>query len=136
MALADTPIMGMLTQKMDWLTQRQRVIGQNIANADTPGYRAQEIEAIDFNRTMRRQQGQLQLAVTDPAHLASPKGRQSFRETREGTPYEVSPTGNRVVLEEQMMTLSQNAGDYEFATNLHRKYTSLYRMALGRGGGG
>lgn len=136
MALSDTPIMGMLTHKMDWLTQRQRVIGQNIANADTPGYRAHDIEGIDFKRSVQQQQGQLQLAVTDPAHLTSPKGEQTFRETRERTPYEVSPTGNRVVLEEQMMKMSQTAGDYEFATNLYRKYSSLYRMALGRGGGG
>jgi flagellar basal-body rod protein FlgB len=135
MALSDTPIMGMLTQKMDWLSQRQRVIGQNIANADTPGYRAQEIEEIDFKRSMRRQQGQLQLAITDPSHLKSPGGSTTFRESRAGSAYEVAPAGNEVVLEEQMMKMSQNAGDYAFTTNLYRKYTGLYRMALGRSGG-
>jgi flagellar basal-body rod protein FlgB len=132
MALSDTPLVGMITHKMDWLTQRQRIIGQNIANADTPGYRARDIEAIDFKRMVRQRQGQLQLAATNPAHLSSPGAQTTFRDE----PYGVSPDGNEVVLEQQMMKMSQTAGDYEFVTNLYRKYGSLYRMALGRGGGG
>ena len=36
--------------KLDYLKQRQKVLSKNIANADTPGYKAQDIEPIDFNR--------------------------------------------------------------------------------------
>lgn len=135
MAISDTPLVGMLTQKMDWLTQRQRVLAQNIANADTPGYRARDIEAIDFERALKGQQGALQLAVTSPAHVTSPSGQESFRSVRNRSPYEVAPDGNQVVIEEQMMRLSETAGDFELTTGLYRKYMGLYRMALGRSGG-
>ena len=136
MAIGDTPLVGMLTHQMDWLSQRQRVIGQNIANADTPGYRALDIEPIDFERALRNQQGQLKLARTSASHVASPGDAETFRTARERTPYETAPAGNQVVLEEQMMKMSQTAGDFEFVTNMYRKYMGLYRMALGRGGGG
>ncbi|MCR9220683.1 MAG: flagellar basal body rod protein FlgB [Alphaproteobacteria bacterium] len=135
MAISDTPLVGMLTQKMDWLTQRQRVLAQNIANADTPGYRARDIEPIDFDRALKGQQGALQLAVTSPAHVTSASGQESFRSVRNRSPYEVAPAGNQVVIEEQMMRLSETAGDFELTTGLYRKYMGLYRMALGRSGG-
>jgi D-3-phosphoglycerate dehydrogenase len=38
MAIGDLPIVEMMKQRMQWLTARQQVLAQNVANADTPGY--------------------------------------------------------------------------------------------------
>ena len=136
MGMNDTPLMGMVTEKMNWLTQRQRVIGQNIANADTPDYQAQKIADIDFERALRGQQQPLKLVATDPGHVASPNAQSAFRVREDRAPYETAPSGNDVVLEEQMMRMQETAGDYEFVTNLYRKFMALQRTAVGRGGGG
>lgn len=136
MAIANTALMGMVTEKMSWLNQRQRVIGQNIANADTPGYQAKELAPIDFDRALRDQRVGMRMAVTDANHMASPTDADRFRVNERRALYEVAPGGNQVVLEQQMMAMSQTVGDYSFATNIYRKYMAMHRMALGRGGGG
>ena len=47
--------------------------------------------------------------------------------------YEVLPSGNSVVMEDQMMKVASNNADYQLATNIYRKMTGLFRTALGRG---
>jgi len=47
-------------------------------------------------------------------------------------PYEVSPSGNEVVLEQQMITVTQNAMDHQLALNLYRKQAGMVRMAIGQ----
>lgn len=131
MSLGNSVIFGMLGEKMSWLGQRQRVLSQNIANADTPDYKARDIAALDFSDTMARQKQQIGLAVTNPQHVALPEAANRFSESKADSVYETSITGNSVVLEEQMMKLSQTAGDYNLATGIYRKYMALHRAALG-----
>jgi flagellar basal-body rod protein FlgB len=52
--------------------------------------------------------------------------------TKNREPYEVTPSGNSVVLEEQMMKLAENQMEYRLVTNLYKKNVSLLKMALGR----
>jgi flagellar basal-body rod protein FlgB len=47
--------------------------------------------------------------------------------------YEVTPDGNGVVLEEQMMKLSQNQMDYQVATSLYQRSIAILKTAVGRG---
>ena len=50
MSLSSMSIFAMAQSKMSWLGQRQTVLAQNIANADTPSYRAKDLEALDFQK--------------------------------------------------------------------------------------
>lgn len=136
MILGDTVVFGMMTEKMSWLGQRQRVLAQNLANADTPDYRARDLAPLSFDDTMRRQSRQVQLAVTDPQHVSLPQSSARFEEGEAETVYETSIDGNGVVLEEQMMKMGENAGDFSLATSIYRKYLAMHRAALGRGGAG
>ncbi|MBT7747468.1 MAG: flagellar basal-body rod protein FlgB, partial [Alphaproteobacteria bacterium] len=47
--------------------------------------------------------------------------------------YETSPDGNSVVLEQQLMKVTETKMDYELMTNLYRKHMGMLRTALGRG---
>lgn len=134
MAVGATPLFGMLEEKMNWLSQRQRVLSQNIANADTPNYGARDLEAIDFRQSLRRNAHQMQLAKTSDDHVASPREQDDFRTDESRKVYETAPAGNKVVLEEQMMKLSETAGDYQMITGLYRKYLTFHQIALGRPG--
>ena len=42
------PLLSMLRTRMTWLHQRQDVLSQNVANADTPGYVARDLKPLDF----------------------------------------------------------------------------------------
>ena len=48
MQFADLPLVGMLKQRMSWHQERQSVLAQNVANADTPNYRARDLKEPTF----------------------------------------------------------------------------------------
>lgn len=131
MALQSSPLYSMLGDKMNWLTQRQEVLAQNIANSDTPGYRAKDIADLDFSQSLREARSSLVLAQTNGNHIPSPKEQETFRVSGQNRPYEVSPSGNAVILEEQMMKMNETTADYNLATSLFKKYQGLYQIALG-----
>lgn len=134
--IGNSPLFAMLTTKMDYLVQRQSVLAENVANADTPDYRARDLKPLDFDEVLRGQGGPLSLARTHQSHLDVQGAGDRFGAEGSDSVYEVAPSGNAVVLEEQLMKVDATRADYQLATNLFRKYQTLYRMALGGGGGG
>jgi len=132
MPLKDTALMLMTGERMQWLTQRQRVLAQNVANANTPGYNAQDLRALDFRTALRETQSNLRLSNADGASFAAGTDTDAYRVARNRYPYEVTPDENGVILEEQVMKLNQTQGDYQLATQIFRKYGQLYGVALGR----
>ncbi|MDF1749201.1 MAG: flagellar basal body rod protein FlgB [Alphaproteobacteria bacterium] len=135
MSIGDSAIFGMMSEKMSWLAQRQRVLSQNIANADTPNYKARDIAKLSFSDQMAQQSMKVNLEVTNPQHVSLPDANDKFEEGTAASTYETTISENGVVLEEQMMKLGSTAGDYNMATNIYRKYLALHRTALGRGQG-
>jgi flagellar basal-body rod protein FlgB len=124
----------LISARMTWLSQRQVVLNQNIANADTPDYRPKDLRAADFSRLVdgfAGRPGRLAMAQTDRTHLdGAPVARLGpGREQR--TAYEVAPDGNAVVLEEQTAKAAQTALDFQLTSNLYRKYLGMVRIALG-----
>jgi len=110
MSIGDSAIFGMMSEKMSWLSQRQRVLSQNIANADTPDYKARDIAKLSFTDQMARQNMKVNLTVTNPEHVSLPDANDKFQEGAASTTYETSISENGVVLEEQMMKLGATAG--------------------------
>ncbi len=109
--MLDDPLSAHLERYMDLLSTRQKLVASNIANADTPGYRTQD---IDF-------QSEFQNAMGGPAR-AVPAG---------GLP--VKNDGNDVNLDREARLLSENALRFSVASNLiHARITSL-RSAIKEG---
>lgn len=134
--IGDSPLFRMLSTKMDYLVQRQRVLSENIANSDTPNYQAKDLKPLEFEKVLRGEQAKLTMAQTSGQHMAAPGDSDTFSSAKSKHVYEVTPDGNGVVLEEQLMKVDVTRADYQLATNLFRKYQNLYKMALGRSGGG
>ncbi len=122
-----------LGQRLDWLTQRQAVLSQNIANADTPGYRPNDLRPF-AEHLARTPPPAVQLAATQPGHLAGRPGAASALPVRRQRSAETAPNGNEVVVEQQLMTMGATARDHQMALNLYRKNLGMIRMALGRAG--
>jgi flagellar basal-body rod protein FlgB len=133
MDLSNLDLFKAIGRKMSWLTQRENVIAQNIANADTPGFRALDIAPLSFKETLG---AKLAPTTTSAMHLASAaNGKGEAKVAAEKKPWEVSPSNNGVVIEEQMMKSSNTATDYQLMLNLYKKNVSMLRTALGRTGG-
>jgi flagellar basal-body rod protein FlgB len=133
----DLVIMKALTEKMDWHEQRQKTIAQNIANADTPNYTPQDLTPLNFKEILSSSASKLPLtgaglATTDPKHISSQGGSSvsaTVKEKSEKKPYETSPSGNSVVLEEQMIKMNQNVADHEFMLNLYQKQVQMLKAS-------
>ncbi len=130
MDLDNIGVMTLMKRRMHWLSENQKVLSSNVANADTPHYSAQELEPFDFKRELRQTE-RLQPKVTSVAHLQGEGGAVKRAGTLDDrAPYETSPTGNSVVLEQQMIKLQENDAEYQMALNLYKKTTDLFRTAL------
>lgn len=111
MAITDIPIFNMLRTRLDWSQQRQKVLAENVANADTPNYRARDLQPLKFELPGEAS-GVLpvSLAQTEPGHIAGRGGGSQFRTASDH--YEVGPTGNAVSLEDEMMKVAANQMDF------------------------
>lgn len=122
-----------IMSKMNWLDQNQRVISQNVANADTPGYRAKSLQEVDFAAMMKQSSGgaKLQMAATDEGKTIGAAGVNTDASAKAGKiKYEASPDDNGIVIEEQLFKANKNNMDYQLATNLYRRNAGMLRMVL------
>lgn len=118
-----------LGRRMDWLSQRQTVLSQNIAHADTPEYRPRDLEPQRFDKLVDA--SRIGVKRTHAAHLAGPQQSGEGRSREDRIPYETSPSGNAVVLEEQMIKATETAIDHITMTSLYARSLGLVRTALG-----
>ena len=124
----------LIARRIDWLNDRQEVLATNIANSDTPNYRPQDLRP--FAEHLARTGGpSLPVAATHSGHIrpanaraAQPAGTDTIDDV-----YEASPTGNEVVLEQQLIRVSETAMQHQLALSLYRKHVGMIRTALGRG---
>lgn len=142
MNLADIPLFGMLRSRLGYLSERQRVISENVANSDTPGFTPRDLKAFSFEAQMQAAKGlpmnaaQGQ-AMTQAGHMQSPTARRGAGAQFRSKPTKDSETtldGNSVVLEEEMMKMSQARMDYDAAIGFYQKSLTLLRMAARRPG--
>ncbi|MBK3396167.1 MULTISPECIES: flagellar basal body rod protein FlgB [Methylobacterium] len=134
MSVTDLPIVAMLRNRMQWQQTRQKVLAENVANADTPGFRARELKAPRFQLDGSVAAAGLPgigLERTSGVHLAG-TGQAASSEERTGTRFEMMPSGNAVSLEDEMLKAADNQGDYQLASLLYRKSLQTLRTAVGR----
>jgi flagellar basal-body rod protein FlgB len=134
MDLANLPLFSAITRKMNWLTSRQRVLAENVANVDTPRYKAADLRPLDFRSELAQLQGKLQPLKTDPNHLAGTVLASAEQEQATANPVERDINGNTVSIEDEMMKVSETMADYQLMTSLYKKQIGLFKQALGRGG--
>ena len=125
-------------QAMKHLAERQRVVSQNIANSETRGFKAREVETPSFTGLLEAQEGgrpqiaQPRVKVTSGmAALGASRGGNVILDSDIS---ETKPDGNNVTLEDQLLKMGQIQSDFAALTNLYRKQMSLLKTALGRGG--
>lgn len=134
MKMANMSLFRMARQQMDWLGDRQTVLAQNIANADTPNYRAKDLKGLSFERELREVKP-VQMAATSGTHLQGTVVKPDHRveELRPREVYETNPNDNGIVLEEQVMKVSDTQMKYQLASSIYQKNMTMLRTAIGQG---
>jgi flagellar basal-body rod protein FlgB len=130
MPITDIPILSMLRERMEWHQERQRVLAENVANADTPNYHAKDLAPPDFSREVRV--ASLALDRTNAQHITGQAGTGSpFAEDNSGR-YAIRPRGNSVTHEDEMLKVAGNQMDYETVTSLYSRSLALIKLAIGK----
>jgi flagellar basal-body rod protein FlgB len=135
MAINDLPILSALRTKMQWHQERQRVLAENISNANTPNFRPSDLvepkfdgRGVNADATM----GSLAMTRTSATHLAASGGQPTFRADGGRSGFLTKPAGNAVNLEDQMLKVSANQMDYAAATSLYSRSLGMLKTAIGK----
>jgi flagellar basal-body rod protein FlgB len=128
MPITDIPILSMLRERMEWHQERQQVLAENVANADTPNYRPRDLTPPNFEQQLTA--SSVALARTDPDHLEG--GGEDLRfAAAGGLHYEVRPGGNAVNHEDEMMKVASNQMDFDAVADLYTRSLALIKLAAG-----
>lgn len=137
----DIPLFGMLKSRLGYLTERQKLIAQNVANADTPGYRPNDLKAFSFQASLMNQTSGsayrggpsaptsgVSMMATSAAHMAPTKPSSGWREA-EKPDSETTLDGNAVSLEDQMLKMTDARMNYDAAISFYQKSMNMLRQA-------
>ncbi|WP_103257769.1 FlgB family protein [Tabrizicola aquatica] len=105
---------------------RMGVIARNVAHADTPGYKAQDLPA--FAEVFSATDGQMR--ATRPGHLTAASSAAAL--VPERAPGRESPNGNSVSLEGEMVKSVEARQSHEMALAIYRATSDVVRASLGR----
>ncbi len=128
MPISDIPILSMLRTRMEWHQERQRVLAENVANADTPNYRPRDLAPPNFEEALAGPAA-LTLTRTDPEHIAAAGSGSRFAAER-NLKYEVRPGGNAVNHEDEMMKVASNQMDFDAVADLYSRSLALIKVAV------
>src|SRR5271155_5479947 len=91
--------------------QRLGVLATNIANADTPNYKARD---IDFSAVLAHtDEAPMQLKITQAAHITFDDGGAPASDLKYRNPYQASLDGNTVEMPVEQAAFSENNGRYQ-----------------------
>ena len=139
-SVTDLPILSMLRTRMQWHQTRQKLLAENVANADLPGFKPRDLASPSFDRKtgeLAQPSGAMEansgLAVTSPAHIALNSGPEGpGADPRRFKGFEIRPSGNGVNLEEEMMKAGDNQADYQLAATMYQKSLDKLKIAIGK----
>lgn len=143
----DLPLFGMLKSRLGYLTERQKLVAQNVANADTPGYRPTDLKTYSFQASLMNQSSGpvyrggvaaptsgVRMMETSSSHLAPSKAPSAWRSAA-GVDSEVTLDGNAVSLEDQMLKMTDARMNYDAAITFYQKSMNMLRTAARKPGG-
>jgi len=134
MDFAKQPLFAMISQRIGWLSERQKVLAENVANVDTPSYKPRDIKTQTFEQMVQGASSMMGMARTNSHHIDAGTRNSGGAKSIKDKPVETTISGNAVTLDNELMKLSETAQDHQLATTLYRKNIGMFRTVLGRGG--
>ena len=144
MDLNGIPLFSLLQNKLGYLSERQKIIAQNVANASTPGFTPMDLKPFAQQPGMDAKANAAVLAPPAQTDSGVSLGASATRKQVKPKTYvsvaspdsETTLDGNQVVLEEQMLKMNEARSDYDAAIGFYQKSLSLLHLAIRKPGGG
>ena len=119
-----TDLFALGDRRLDWLATRQSTVAENVANANTPGYRPRDLRS--FEEALAAPP--TRLATTNPAHMTSGARDDSGGVRRvDARGWETTVSGNAVAIEQELMRAAETTRAAAVTTTALR---SFHRMTL------
>ena len=122
-------VLDLAEKRMAWADQRQKILAQNVANANTPHWQARDLTPFSAALAKAQESG---MALTRAGHLAG-AGQGGMGTATVQPTSERAPDGNAVALDDQLTKIADTEVAQDLAANLYKKYIGMFRVALGRG---
>jgi len=119
-------LFGLSSQRAEWLSQRQAIVAENVANANTPGYLAKDVSPFESVLDTTS----LQMSGTSAQHLVASAGRDFGVEEGRQTPWDVTHSGNSVSLEQEMLKAGEVSRDFSLDTSIAKAFHRMYLSTL------
>ncbi len=119
-------VLDLASRQASWLVARENLVAQNVANANTPGYRTSDLKPFEAEL----QTASLQLIRTSPMHMSIPQ--REFEATAEETSPGKTDTflsGNNVSLEQEMMKGGEIGRTYSLNTSVLKSFNGMLSLA-------
>ena len=127
--ISDAAIMGALGRQLTKSVAQQAVAAGNLANIDTPGYRARE---ATFGDVLAGEVQKLSLTITDSHQLPGLPGA-AATDSREVQGLQSRRDGNNVELDRELLTMNKAASDFAAAGAALAAKFRLIRFAINEG---
>jgi flagellar basal-body rod protein FlgB len=135
MTMDGIPLFGLLKGRLQHLTARQKLIAENVANADTPGFTPRDLKPFTVASLNAPATGGVSVVRTNAMHIGSAAVTPSRWKATASPGSETTLDGNSVVLEEEMIRMAEARTNYDAAISLYQKSLGLLRTAARRPGG-
>lgn len=116
----------MMQKRMAYLSEKQAVIANNIANSDTPKYIPKTLEEQDFSAQLGKS---ISMKRTNAKHLDAGALKPQY-DVVDQRNVQLKPNGNGVNTEQEAYKMMRNQGEYTTTTNLYRRTMSMMRHAI------
>lgn len=130
------PVIGALNTSLNLRLLNQNVISSNIANADTPGYKAKAVEFEAAFRDALGVSGKLELAGTEAGHISPDITDPIHPEVYDDPNGIESLDGNTVDRAAEMAKMAENQLLYDASAEMLRKKLGMLKYVISDGGGG
>jgi len=116
---------------MDYSTRKQKLISSNLANVETPGYKAKD---LDFTELLKNENGNsVKLEVTSSDHIKGLPELNRVNVRNRGDSDSMGPDGNDVDLEKEMTHMAQNVLKFSVVSRLFNQKLYTVRSSIKEG---
>lgn len=146
MDINQIPLFSLLQSKLGYVAERQKFIAENVANASTPGFTPQDLKPFTQQPGVSKRATSVVLAQPDglgeEASGSGSTGFIAFNHAQPAKPFasqstpdsETTLNGNQVVLEEEMLKMSESRTEYDTAIGFYEKAMNMLHMAAKKPG--
>lgn len=124
--MSDLALFGISSQRLTWLSARQTAVASNIANADTPNYKARDVAPFEAHL----EKTALKMAATSSGHLGGGARAPVEVTVSESAAGEGKHSGNSVSLEHELMRASRVSGSYTMTTTIVKSFHQMLVSAV------